>query len=739
MLRAINAPIIDLWLLRIITGISAFLLFQIELIIAKIFLPHYGGSYLVWGACVVFFQAALLAGYFFVHGLIQRYGMRRYRWAHLFLILLPLLFFPGRPLMVASSGYSLPLALDVFLRLCLTIGPVFFVLSTVSVASQMWLCASPLSSKFNPYALYSISNFGSFAALLSYPFVFEVYWDLPRQLWSWRVLYFLMLGLSIWMFQRIRIPATAAPGRETAGELIKFSQKARWFLLGAAGVIIFLAATNIITGEIVPAPLLWVVPLCLYLLSFVLNFREKPWCPSWIVSHISFLLGSAALLFFLIERRIFPVTVALILLCGVQFILCMYCQNRLFALRPKTDRHLTFFYVIFSLGGFAGGFLTTWVIPLVSHSIIEYSAGLVVVAATLALEGKEHCFNRRHVLWTIALMIAVVTWPVLFPRYNFLGVLMIFMLFRFVFHLIFKQAPVAVLCGLVAMTALAYYPPGWWNEGRVVYARRNYYGINRVVDSDGVRSLYHGETLHGAQYLAEDKKGELLAYYSPQLPGGEILAADAFPFERIGLIGLGAGTLSGYASARQTADFYELDPDVHLIASRYFTYLRDSPARINFIIGDARRSLEENKITRYDLLVVDAFGGDTVPFHLLTREGVALYRRHLNSGGILLFHISNRYLDLKNVLARVGVSLGAHVGFKTGVQRSFVDIVSTWVVMTWDEDHFQTLRSRFQWVEPDPKVVEKTRLWTDQYINILPVVRLDRLLDPVKYFAPFYW
>ena len=728
---------IDLWLLRAVTGISAFLLFQIELIIAKIFLPYYGGSYLVWGACVVFFQAALLAGYLFAHGLIQKYGMRRYRWVHLFLILLPLLFFPGRPLAAGPAGYSLPLVLDIFLRLCATVGPVFFVLSTVSITSQMWLSASSLSSKSNPYALYSVSSFGSFAALLSYPFVFEVHWDLSRQIWFWRALYFLMLGLSIWMFQRIRITGTAVSGPQGPGEAITFSRQIRWLLLGAAGVIVFLAATNIITGEIVPAPLLWVIPLGLYLLSFVLNFREKPWCPSWIVSHIYFLLGSAALLFFLIEQRVFPVTIALILLCGIQFALCMYCQNRLFALKPETDRHLTFFYVIFSLGGFAGGLLTTWVVPLISHSIIEYLAGLVVIATTLVLDGKKNHFSRRHVLWTIALIIAVVTWPVLFPQYNFLGILMIFMLFRFVFHFIFKQAPAAVLCGLVSLAALACYPPDLWNADRVVYTRRNYYGISKVVDSGGIRSLYHGDTLHGAQYLAQDKRGELLAYYSPRLPGGEVLAADVFSPGRIGLIGLGAGTLSGYASARQTVDFYELDPDVYFIANRYFTYLHDSPARINFILGDARRSLEENKMTRYDLLVVDAFGGDAVPFHLLTREGVALYRRHLNSGGILLFHISNRYLDLKNVLARVGASLGAHVGFKAGAQRSFVDIVSTWVVMTWDEDHFQTLRSRFQWIEPDPRVVEKTRLWTDQYTNILSVIRMDQLLGPIRYFAPF--
>ena len=730
---------IDLWLLRAVTGISAFLLFQIELIIAKMFLPHYGGSYLVWGACIVFFQAALLAGYLFAHGLIPRCGVRRYRRGHLFLILLPLLFFPGRPLAVEPPGCSLPLALDVFLRLCLTIGPVFFVLSTVSIASQMWLSASSLSPRFNPYALYSTSNVGSFAALLSYPFVFEAHWDLPRQLWFWRVLYFLLIGLNIWMSRRIKITETAGHGREAAGEVIGFSRKARWFLLGAAGVIVFLSATNIITSEIVPAPLLWVIPLGLYLLSFVLNFRERPWCPPWIVSQIPFLLGSAALLFFLIEQRTFPATIALILLCGIQFVLCMYCQNRLFAFRPKTAGRLTSFYVIFSLGGFAGGLLTTWVIPLVSFSFIEYLAGLVVMAVTLVITEKKFHLDRRHTLWIIAMVLVVVTWPRLFPGYNFFGVLMIFMLFRFLFCFVFKGAPLAVVVSLVFLAGVAYYPFDLWNTDGGIYIKRNYYGISKLVDSDGIRSLYHGGTLHGAQYLAREKRGDPLAYYSPQLPAGEILSSYVFAFQRVGLIGLGTGALAAYADARQRVDFYELDPDIYFIAGRYFTYLRDSPGRINVVFGDARRSLENSPAARYDLLVVDAFGGDAVPFHLLTRESVALYRRHLNGNGILLFHISNRYLDLKNVLARVGASLGAHVGFKVGAQRSFVDIVSTWVVMTWDEDHFQTLRSRFQWIEPDPGDVMKTRLWTDQYINILPVVRLDQLLGQVRYFAPFYW
>ena len=259
------------------------------------------------GACVVFFQAALLAGYLFAHGLIQRYGMRRYCWVHLVLILLPLLFFPGRPLTVGFGGHALPLALDVFLRLCVTIGPVFFVLSTVSITSQMWLSSSSLSSKFNPYALYSISNFGSFAALLSYPFVFEAHWDISQQLQFWSVLYLVFVGLNVWAWQKTRVKEKVVDPDRT-DEQIKPSRKIQWFLLGLAGVMVFLSVNNIITNEIAPVPLLWIIPLGLYLLSFVLNFRERAWCPAWIVRYIPFWLGIAGVMFFLVEEKNIPHT-----------------------------------------------------------------------------------------------------------------------------------------------------------------------------------------------------------------------------------------------------------------------------------------------------------------------------------------------------------------------------------------------------------------------------------------------
>lgn len=737
-----NVPILNLWLLQIITALSAFLLFQIELIIAKIFLPHYGGSYLVWGACVVFFQAVLLLGYLFAHSVIQKIGTHRYILVHLVLIFVPLLFFPGRPIVVESAESSLPLSLDIFLRLCKTIGPVFFVLSTISITTQKWLSDSNLSQKFSPYTLYAASNLGSFLALLTYPFMFEAYWDLTQQLNFWRIFYLVVIVLNILAWRRIHVVEKKAVIQERAGtSAIAFSQKFYWFLLGLAGVVIFLSTNNIITNEIAPVPLLWIIPLGLYLLSFVFNFRENPWCPSWIVRKIYIVLGFAGILFFLIEQRTFPIAIALILLCGMQFILCMYCQNRLISLRPRDDRHLTFFYVIFSFGGFLGGVLTTWIIPLVSHSIVEYLVGLIIIGITLVIDRRFGRFylRLRHVLWVVILAVIIWVWPLFFSDYNFWGLLLLLALARFVFTLVCRRSPVSIVLILVLMLGIVYYPLDQFSKYKIVEIKRNYYGISRVLDIGGIRRLYHSETLHGAQYLDEARKKEMLTYFSPRLPAGELLSSNDFSFGRIGIMGLGVGTLSGYGRPGQTVDFYELDPDIYKIADRHFTYLKDSAAKLNFLMGDARRSLEKNETVKYDLLIMDAFGGDSIPFHLVTKEAVALYREHLNPGGMVLIHISNRYLDLTSTLAQVGISMNAHVAYKTAIENSFVIFKSTWVAFTWDDNSYQTLRSKFNWETPDPKALKQTRVWSDKYINILPTIKFIHLLESIKYFMPFYW
>lgn len=725
-------------ILRTITFLAAFLLFQIELISAKILLPHYGGSYFVWGACVVFFQAFLLLGYVFAHYAIAQWGVGRYRFMHIALLLIPLLFFPGRPLMVEHVESGLPLALEVFWRLSATIGPVFFVLSTISIATQVWLAASQRLSQNNPYSLYAVSSAGSFGALLTYPFVLEVYTDLPTQMNIWRGLYFVLIGLNLLACIKVDVKDARRDAARKTGPL-DVRDRAYWLLLGAGAVIVFLSVNNIITNEIAPVPLLWVIPLCLYLLSFVFNFQQRPWCPSWIVREVHLILGLSAVLFFLVIRNYFPFMIELVLLTVSQFVLCMYCQNQLITHRPKDNYDLTRFYVLVSSGGFLGGIFTAWIIPLISRSPVEYLVGLVVIAAALAIkDGKKFSMTRDHTLWFIVLMFVASLWPLLFMRYNVFILVSIVMIFKIIYTK-FQKSAYGLLLSLTGILAAAYYAPLLWNPTGSVHVKRNYYGISEIVDAEGVRSLNHSGTLHGAQYLRADRRGEPLAYYAHDSAAGKILLADQFSFDRLGLIGLGAGTLSVYTREDQVMDIYEIDPDIYRIADKYFTYIHEAKGKLNFILGDARVSLDKNPGAKYDFILVDAFSGDTIPIHLLTKEAIEKYRDHLNEEGVLVLHLSNRYLDLKHVVTGVGEAAGAYLAGNLSGHPAALGGVSRWMVMTWDKDVFDTLVSELGWVPPPAGILRKNRIWTDQYSSILPDIRSGDLLDSIKNFRPFFW
>ncbi|MFI5205785.1 MAG: hypothetical protein ACHQVK_02500, partial [Candidatus Paceibacterales bacterium] len=372
---------IRMGLLSVVTFLSAFLMFQIELIIAKLFLPNYGGSYLVWGACIVFFQAVLLAGYVFAHAFLQRFGTSLYLKIHLCLLFIPFLFFPLRDFHLSFARAPLPLVFDIFWRLMATIGPVFFILSTMSLVTQSWLSSSHLKERHNPYGLYAVSNSGSFAALLTYPFVFEQYLTNTEQLQIWRVLYLILVfgNCLAWAMIKTERRRTAEGGISAIGPVSR-RQLLRWLVLGAAGVAMFLSVTNIITYEVAPVPLLWVIPLGIYLMAFILNFKKNPWCPSWIVRYIGPMIGIQAMMYFLSLKLFLPALLVIPLLCVFLFFTCMYTQNQLILSKPLTSGRMTLFYVMISLGGFLGGILTSWVIPLISDSLVEYLMGLLLVS-----------------------------------------------------------------------------------------------------------------------------------------------------------------------------------------------------------------------------------------------------------------------------------------------------------------------------------------------------------------------
>lgn len=406
-----------IWLIKFIVFLSSFLLFQIELIIGKIFLSNFGGSYLVWGACVVFFQATLLAGYKYSQFVLQKLSIDRYRYFHLLLLLCPLLSFPGRALPLKYDIHSIPMVFDVFGQLIFVIGLSFFALSTMSIIWQVWLSKSYLPERSNPYVLFSVSNLGSFAALLSYPFFFELIFDLHMQQNIWRINYGILLILQLLALKFINVrKEREAIARQTLR--IPPKQIMNWVLYSASGVMVFLSVTNIVTLEITPMPLLWVIPLALYLLSFVLVFKQNSYCPGWIKSHYSVLIGFGILFYFIMKARMLPVLLELIILFLVTFGVCLFAQFKLYLQKPANHQLLPYYYFMIALGGFVGGVIVTWVIPLLTTTLLEYFVGFLGIAIALDIEHKEKRLTESLIL-IICLIALLLLWPKIFPHYNF--------------------------------------------------------------------------------------------------------------------------------------------------------------------------------------------------------------------------------------------------------------------------------------------------------------------------------
>ena len=731
--------------------VAAFLLFQIELIIAKIFLPRFGGSYLVWGACIVFFQFALLLGYFYSHVVISKFGMYRYRYLHLGPVLLPLFFFPGRSLPEIVAHAGIPLVADIFIQLALTIGMAFFVLSTISIVTQSWLANSALPESRNPFKLYAVSNVGSFMGLLSYPFLFEAYFDLDTQVSIWRILYFFfialyLLSLLVIDFVNREVPHVIIFDKSLfsrryslADEAVR--QKFYWFLLSAAGCILFLSVTNVITYEIAPSPLLWIIPLCIYLLSFVLTFRDKPLYPKWITEKFHLVTGFSVLIFFIAQQRMLPVSPQIILFVFSLFALCMFCQHELYQSRPQDKDELTGFYLIVSLGGFAGSVMVTWLAPGLFTSPLEFLLGLFIVGLSLGLKQGRSKIDFYHYRLIAYAVIFLIAWPLVFRKYNVFGVTLILFAFGFIFRELNKKKTALCLCLFMVLVAAPFVEDLWSVDGKAIRAYRNFYGIYKITASSAVLKLMNGTTLHGAQYHTEDieKKEEPLTYYHRKTPVGKVLGSNLFATSRIGVVGLGVGTLSAYGKKGEEIDFFELDPDIALFVN-IFDYLQNSRAKLNFFYDDARIALRKTPPKYYDILVIDAFSGDSVPVHLLTTDAILEYKAHMKDKGIILFHISNRYLDLAPVLFSNAKIVNAFALADRNEAQGPALLASIWMVLTWDRQINDMLFSKLQWKEnaADPKK-EMLRPWTDKYSNIPSVVMPNAFIDSIKDFKPFSW
>ena len=732
-----------IFVLKLITFLAAFLLFQIELIISKRILPDFGGTYLVWGSCIVFFQAVLLLGYFASYVILKKMGIRKFLPYYLGLFLLPLLFFPGRSFpAINPANLSLPLVLNVFVNLTWTIGPVFFVLSTASVVLQAWLADSDLKEKSNPYTLYAVSNLGSFAGLITYPFFFEAVLDLNQQFLFWRVLYFALLALVAYSVFKVKVytPEFKVTKIWNMGGVLR-NDIVRWLLYSAAPVIMFLAVTNILTYEVAPIPLLWVVPLCIYLLTFVLNFKQRPWAPVWVSEKFHLTFGWGLLWFFIIIGGYFPFLIEAVVLLVILFNICMFCQYQLHKTRPSDLSHLPLFYLIIAVGGFLGGFLTTWIMPVVSVTIGEYLLGLSLIALALSFGIKPELMGWKNIFFIAYVAIALAIWPAIFRHYNIFGFIAIFYVFKVCYRYLFKNPRALFFSTLmiILITPVAY---SIWAKTNDIYQHRNYYGLYRVYSDAGELILVNGTTIHGVQYRDKAKQGEPLAYYHKLTPIGEFLdSKEAVKIKNIAIIGLGSGGLAGYSQPGQEIDYFEIDPDVYYIAKDIFTFVKNAKGKVNFITGDARLTIKKTPEKRYDAIVIDAFSGDAIPVHLLTVEAIKEYRRHLTDKGVLLFHISNRYLNFVPVLLSNANNLSAYANWKKNDGNVKIDLFATsWFALTWDIGTFNHLTKDLGWaMYIHGKKNKLMRHWTDKYSNMMLIVDYMDSLYTIKNFRPFRW
>jgi len=673
--------------------LSAFLLFLVQPIIAKQILPWFGGTSAVWTVCLVFFQVLLLLGYTYSHLITRHLAPRQQARLHIALLLASLLFLPIIPSVAFKPAADTDAALRILLLLTATIGLPYFLLSTTGPLLQKWV--APRFPEKTVYRLFALSNFGSLIGLLAFPFAIEPFTTSRTQSIVWSgayALFVLACALSAWKSSRgaegPHVVDTSAPSADTpAGPAPSGRDYAMWLAFSALGSVMLLASTSHITQNIASVPFLWVMPLSLYLLTFVLAFEGRGgrgWYERWMMFvTLLFVVGMAAGLS--AGRGVLDVSLAVPLYSVGMFVSVFFCNGEL-ALRKPTPRYLTQFYLTISLGGALGGLFVGLVAPRLFPTTFELPLALMALAA----------------------MALVVVW-----------------------NNKFLIGP-----ALVASLATAWYGSEYLTFLRddVIYMHRNFYGTLRVREQGTgdlqVRRLLHGVILHGEQSTTAPDRLEPGTYYARTSGVGRAIEArQAAGPVRLGVVGLGIGTLSAYGRAGDTIRFYELDPDVLALAKNYFSYLPSSPSNLEFVLGDARLSLER-ELARgakqgYDVLALDAFSSDSIPVHLITREAIDLYMQHVAPDGILAIHISNRFLDLKPVLANIAQSLGLKARLVSDSPTgSGSASITDWVLIARTDAPFAHASLDVATpIEPDPSL----SLWTDQFNNLLDVLKSSPL------------
>ena len=660
--------------------LSSFLLFLVQPLIARLILPWFGGSAAVWTTCMLFFQALLLAGYAYAHWLTRLSNKRAEAVIHTVLLLAAAATLP-----IAPGEAWKPLGTEepvtrILLLLGASVGLPYFLLASTSPLLQAWFSRARPGE--NPYRLFAVSNLASLLALVGYPFLVEPFLGGVQQVqvWSWLFAAFALgCAAMAWM-----TPRQAIESRAEATATEERSPWVLWLALSATGSVLLLAVTNHLTQNVAAVPLLWLVPLTLYLASFIITFEGKGWYQlEWLWAILLALIGAMGWL--LVDTDFdFDLVVQLAVFLPGMFVGCLFCHGELYKLRPAPAR-LTSFYLAVSLGGAIGGLLVAVVAPLVFNGYYELGIALVVLATLASLR-----------LGTVGKVPAFVS--------------------------------LALLLGIAA--SAAYDSFRYHRDVRV--ATRSFYGVLRVKEygrlgeESHMRRLVHGAIMHGEQYMHDKYRTQLTTYYHEDSGIGAAIRSlpDDRP-ARVGVIGLGTGTIAAYGRKGDVYRFYDIDARVMGIARTQFTYLGDSPATIELALGDARLTLEREPPQNFDVLAVDAFSSDAIPVHLITREALGTYLRHMKPDGIVAFHVSNRFLDLIPVVARLAKELGAHavlVRDDPDEEEDHRRSRSDWVLVSRDPAALK----REAMVEREATEAEdrpEWRTWTDDYSNLIQILK----------------
>jgi SAM-dependent methyltransferase len=659
--------------------LSAFLLFQVQPLIAKFILPWFGGSAAVWSAALLFFQLVLLAGYLYAHLLIRYVRASWQMWVHGALLVASFAALPIVPAMRWKPDGSGDPTSNILLLLGATVGLPYMLLSSTGPLLQAWYTRSYTNAI--PYRLFALSNFGSMLALLSYPVLVEPVLRLADQtrIWSGAYVVFAVLCIVVALMSRRGALATPMIAKGTP----PIATMLLWIALAACASALLLAVTSHLTQNVAPIPLLWIAPLSLYLLSFILCFERDGIYNRYV--FLPLLAGSMALLAWgdSIYQNNGNVKNMIAAMCAALFVCCMVCHGELARRKPE-PKFLTHFYLMVSIGGAAGGLFVALIAPRVFHSYAE-----LPIAMTACLVLVSLSLWKQSPVWARAVLVVLVG--------GFGGYL--------------ARAEVR-------------------NDAGYVLSARNFYGVLRVRDdpdttgSAGVRVLIHGTINHGTQLLRPGSDRIPTSYFGRTSGISKAIRTlgESGPI-RIGILGLGAGVTATLARSGDVIHYYEINPLIVDIANREFGFYRACPAQKELYMGDGRLVLERLPAENLDFLAMDAFNSDSVPVHLLTEEAYAIYRRHLKPTGVLAINISNRYLDLEPVVAAASEHLG-WTGVIVSDEGEAEDYYtgSTWVLQSPDKRIFENILFRDGFTDP-LKTKPNFRGWTDDYSNIIQILK----------------